>query len=152
MHRTCTNRTAKFLALVTTIAALCLPAYAGELLPFKGRATEAVIAAEPVPDGTLVTTTGTGQATHLGRLLRDASVVIHDDGTLDGAVVFTAANGDQLVADLEGALTSPTTLAGTYTFTGGTGRFSDASGTASFVGVTPDGLHVSLTFYGSIQF
>jgi hypothetical protein len=88
----------------------------------------------------------------LGSFTRIATVLIHPNGTLEGTVVFTAANGDQLVANLEGALTSPTTQAGTYTFSGGSGRFSDATGVASFTAITSDGIHVALTFEGAIDF
>jgi hypothetical protein len=152
MFRTRTDRTTSILAALTAIAALALPASAGEQRPFYGRGTEAVIAAAPTSEGLAVTATGAGQATHLGRFTRVADVVIHPDNTFDGTVVFTAANGDRLVADLAGGFTSQTTLAGVYTFTGGSGRFSDASGTAGFEGETPDGIHVSLTFKGSIQY
>ena len=100
-----------------------------------------------------MTTTGAGQATHLGSFTRLASVVIRlVDGRTEGTVVFTAANGDQLFADFEGTPTSPTTVVGTYTFTGGTGRFSDASGVAEFVGVTSDGIHIAIAFEGTIQY
>ena len=49
-----------------------------------------------------------------------------------GWMVFTAADGDQLRLDFEGQFISPTTAVGTYEFTGGTGRFRDATGTADF--------------------
>jgi hypothetical protein len=69
-------------------------------------------------------------------------------------VVFTAANGDQLFAEIEGVPTgSPTTVGGTYTFTGGTGRFSDASGMAEFTGViASDGIHITVAFEGTMQY
>lgn len=138
--------------VLVVVAGLARPAAADDLLPFRGRAIEVVTSAVPVVDGLLVTTTGTGEATYLGRFTRVATVLIRPDGSFEGSVVFTAANGDQLFADLVGGLTSPTTLAGTYTFTGGTGRFGDASGAADFAGVTSDGIHVALTFAGTIDF
>lgn len=137
---------------IVLAALIGLPAVAGETRPMKGRAFEDVISAEPVPDGLLVTTVGAGNATHLGRFTREASVVVHDDGTFDGTVVFTAANGDQLVADLDGGYQSLTLISGLYTFTGGTGRFSDATGSADFDAVTADGLHADIVFSGSIQY
>ena len=47
--------------------------------------------------------------------------------TLEGTLVFTAAAGDRFETHLEGAFMSSTTLAGVYTSTGGTGRFSNAA-------------------------
>ena len=133
------------------IPELALPASAGNWRPFKGQGNEAVVGAEPSPDGLMVITVGGGQVTHLGRFTRDASVVIHDDGTIEGSVTFFAANGDKLTADIEGTF-SPPTLQGTYTFTGGDGRFENASGVADFKGFTADGMHVALTFEGTIQY
>jgi hypothetical protein len=37
-------------------------------------------------------------------------------------------------------------------FTGGTGRFENASGEADFESVTSDGIHFLLTFEGTIGF
>jgi hypothetical protein len=37
-------------------------------------------------------------------------------------------------------------------FTGGSGRFSDATGTADFEATTPDGLHVAISFAGLIGY
>ena len=51
------------------------------------------------------------------------------------AVLFTitAASGDLLYADYEQVLDVATlTWKGSYTFTGGTGRFADATGTGEF--------------------
>jgi hypothetical protein len=119
---------------------------------FRGRADAVVTAAVPAPDGLHLTVTATGQATHLGRFTRHETVILRADGTFDATLVFTAANGDQLCATGRGAFTSPTTAEGTYTFTGGTGRFRDASGEAAFEGVTSDGIHIALTFEGTIRF
>ena len=41
---------------------------------------------------------------------------------------------------------------GTYTFAGGSGRFSDATGSAAFTASTPDFVHVSVTFDGTIDY
>jgi hypothetical protein len=38
-----------------------------------------------------------------------------------------------------------------YTFTGETGRFADATGTADLEAATLDGAHVDVTFDGSIS-
>jgi hypothetical protein len=67
-------------------------------------------------------------------------------------MVFTAANGDELSLDFDGHFISPTTAVGTYEFTGGTGRFSEASGTADFEAVLGDQGHVDVVFAGSIHY
>ena len=145
-------RPASLVVALMVVTGLAAPAAAEHLRPFRGAAVEEVTSAVPVEAGLLVTATGAGQATHLGSFTRIATVLIHPNGTLEGTVVFTAANGDQLVANLEGALTSPTTQAGTYTFSGGSGRFSDATGVAPFTAITSDGIHVALTFEGPSTF
>ena len=83
---------------------------------------------------------GPCRISHLGRTTLYLRQVI--DFTTGRAVseevTFTAANGDVLRATSVtiGTSTGPTTfsLAGTFTFTGGTGRFSQASGSVPFVG------------------
>ena len=100
------------------------------------------------------TASATGQATHLGRFTRTETVLIDlSNGTFTGTLVFIAANGDRLKADATGHLTSPTgdSAEGTYVFTGGTGRFQNASGQASFE-VAADGLNFDVTFNGTIQY
>ena len=128
------------------------PAVVQQEVPFKGNANAIVTSVVPAEDGLHMTLTATGQATHLGRYTREESIVIHPDGSIEGSVVFVAANGDRLFADFNGGFISPTTIAGTYHFTGGTGRFEDATGSADFSGVTTDFVHAAITFSGSIAF
>jgi hypothetical protein len=117
--------------------------------PFKGFAEGVVTGV--LPSGAIVVESE-GIATHLGDFTRTELVFFGPDGAIAGSVIFTAANGDQLWADFEGDFISPTTAEGTYTFTGGTGRFSDATGTASFEATTTDGLHLDVAFAGSISY
>lgn len=84
--------------------------------------------------------TGPCWISHLGLTTSYLRQVI-DFSTLTAVseeVTFTAANGDVLRATsiTMGTPTGPTTfsLAGTFTFIGGTGRFAHASGSAPFVG------------------
>ena len=65
-------------------------------------------------------------------------------GTVAGSMVFTAANGDRLSGVVAGGFSSPTTAVGTYTFTRGTGRFENATGSAGFSVVTPDGVQFAV--------
>jgi hypothetical protein len=106
------------------------------------------------PASRKITASATGQATHLGRFTRTETLIVNlSEGTFTGTVEFTAANGDQLKADVAGHFTSPTgdRAEGTYVFTGGTGRFQNASGEAAFE-VAPDGMEFDVTFNGTIQY
>lgn len=152
MFRTHVSRATSLVMVLTAVVGLALPVSADNSVPFRGRADAVVTGVEPVPGGLLLTVAATGEATHLGRFTREERVVLGANGTLVGRLVFTAANGDQLFADVAGGFVSPTTAVGTYTFTGGTGRFRNASGGADFVGETTDGVHLALTFEGTLGF
>ena len=138
-----------------TVLGLGHPATAAPPVPFQGRADLVVTGAEDLPPASRrLTASATGQATHLGRFTRTETLIVNlSDGTFTGTLEFTAANGDQLNADVEGHFTSPTgeSAEGTYLFTGGTGRFQNASGGAAFE-VTPDGMNFDVTFNGTIQY
>ena len=129
-----------------------LAGWGGANRAFRGNAEGVVTGISP--EGALIAES-TGTATHLGKYTRTETVFI-DGAEVSGTIVFTAANGDELWADFTGAFTSPTTAEGTYTFTGGTGRFEDATGTASFqvtTATTPDGVtHLSVRFRGKIGY
>jgi hypothetical protein len=99
----------------------------GSALPLKGSLTgsEAV-------DGAQHTVRASGTAALLGRFDLVANIVVNDE-TLQGTgtTTWTAANGDQIVANTVGnALVDfPTvTIQENQTIIGGTGRFSNASG------------------------
>ena len=85
--------------------------------------------------------TGTGNATHLGLFTNAGKVFFkpnpNDPNLLDtsGEAILTAANGDKLGIVVETGKTDVTTGVGTGTFrfTGGTGRFANASGLTSYV-------------------
>lgn len=99
------------------------------------------LTADPACRGFRVSGTGTGRATHMG------SATISVDECVDfamepgrvhvyGSLVLTAANGDELhvsvdkVGDPPGP-TGDAHVAGPYVVTGGTGRFSGATGAGS---------------------
>jgi hypothetical protein len=117
---------------------------------FKGTADGAITGATS-PVDLIVDYTGT--ATHLGTFTRRELVHINADGTIVGTIVFVAANGDELDVSLSGQFTSLAgdAVAGGYTFTGGTGRFSDATGSATFAGTIVNG-QVSVSFDGTIDY
>jgi hypothetical protein len=86
---------------------------------------------------------GTGHATHLGRLTVDQSNCAAPLGTTfaitDGEFTLTAANGDQVVGAYFGELVplAPPlfSIDGAFTITGGTGRFTGATGGGDVSGV-----------------
>jgi hypothetical protein len=101
---------------------------------------------------------GTGQATHLGRYTEvgSASFSPTDDPTvlqIDAWSIYTAANGDELYAVFTGRLNGVTgAITATVTYVGGTGRFDDASGSATLLGqILPDGT-ISVAIKGTIDY
>ena len=140
------------LLAAVTLAFAAHSARAGDQVPFKGRAEGAVVSMAPDPAGVVLTALAGGNATHLGRFSREETLLLNPmTGILAGAITFTAANGDQLRCTFAGGFISPTTATGTYTFTGGTGRFENATGSAAFVASTPDGVHLSAEFEGTLS-
>lgn len=91
-------------------------------------------------DGSGFTFTAAGEATQLGRWTNAGAVtVVGPDPDVPGNLAvagwakFTAANGDELYAQVTGSL-DPATGAGlgVFSWDGGTGRFAGATGTAVF--------------------
>lgn len=108
-------------------------------VPFKGVFSGQAISAQPTddPDVLLITTAGSGNATHLGNFTM-VSPHLADLVTLEveGTQGFSAANGDTLTATFTGQFF---VIAGGYlaasidcTITGGTGRFAGAGGGYTF--------------------
>ena len=92
---------------------------------------------------TTLTYTGTCQLAHLGRATVSADQTLGSPDPTTGVIAYTniatytAANGDQLRVLGAGTATpnaTGVTLAGSETADGGTGRFADASGSATLAG------------------
>ena len=145
----------KYLALLLAAVAVAFvpqSVCAGNSVPFKGNAVGAIVSATPTPAGVVVKTLAEGYATHLGRFTREEDLVLNPTtGSIAGTLVFTAANGDELSALVAAQFTSPTNVVGTMTFTGGTGRFKNATGQADAIVSTPDGIHFTVEFEGSVS-
>ena len=124
---------------------------AGPKVPLRGQAEGAITELVTGPDGVAITVVSQGNATHLGLFTREERILLDPAaGTFAGSIVFTSADGGQLVGSVAGGFTSPTAAAGTYAFAGGTGRFEGATGDAEFVLSTPDGVHFTATFEGKV--
>jgi hypothetical protein len=121
------------------------------MTPFKGWGSGQVVAANQQPTYLELTIAGSGQSTHLGRFSRHEVLQIDGTGGIIGTIDFTAANSDVLSVQVTGQFISATTAVGTYTVTGGTGRFAGATGSASFVAVSLDGIHVDVRFDGFLN-
>lgn len=107
--------------------------------------------------------TGQGEATHLGRFTW-ADVEYANFAVIPGGVAvvatftMTAANGDELYGEFAsvGYFADAVTLviSGAYEFTGGTGRFADATGSGDIdaTAFLAPGLPFVGTFDGTIDF
>jgi hypothetical protein len=132
--RRCTRLIAPCLLLV--FAGSQTPASAPR--PFQGRVTAAwdnIFLALVAPPAHFV---GGGPVTHMGMTTQAGTLVLEAPISLGvfpghGSVTITAANGDTVSFDYEGLLFANTGEGvGTFTFTGGTGRFAHASGSGTF--------------------
>jgi len=101
---------------------------------------------------------GSGEATHLGQYTEVGSAQFTPtaDPTVlrvDAWSVYTAANGDHLYATFTGHLNGLTgAITATGTYLGGTGRFDDASGSATLSGqMLADGT-ISVAVEGTIDY
>src|SRR5688572_8348621 len=144
----------KYLVLLAALMVAFGPqgVQASDSVPFKGSGVGAIVSASPDPAGVLLTVLVEGHASHVGHFIREELVVFDPvAGTLSGTFVTTAANGDQIFGTVTGQFISPTTVVGTNTFTGGTGRFENATGQTTFSLVTADGIHFAVEFGGRLS-
>jgi hypothetical protein len=117
--------------------------------PFKGSA-QGYITGQIPPNGLFLEMSG--KATHLGKFTREEYAYLGADGSVVGTIIFTAANGDELWAEIDGGFTSATDVEGRYIITGGTGRFQGATGGANFKAYTPDFHYAEVVFEGTISY
>jgi hypothetical protein len=118
---------------------------AAPVRPFSGACTTTgVVAGQVLVDGVpglLLTFEATCRLTHLGLTHATATQQVLFTGpsevTISNTTTYVAANGDTLNATFTGAGTQvglAATFSGTQRFTGGTGRFADATGEAKLEG------------------
>ena len=127
-------------------------------VPFKGSCVTTSTGAPIGPGKLHILVNGECQFTHLGKTEFFADQIADiAGGTLAGNNVFTAANGDQLYSTNSGPLAPPVsgvlTVGGNVTFTGGTGRFTNASGQGQFSGLVNVAAQTGANSWeGAIQF
>ena len=101
---------------------------------------------------------GSGEATHLGRYREAGTVSFTPTGApavlhVEGSIVYTAANGDQLHANVSGELNAVTgAVTANVSYVGGTGRFATATGSSSLSGQLGAGGAISVTVSGRIDY
>ena len=121
-------------------------------VPMRGNGSGQITSQTPGPNGVAITAVGEGEATHLGKFTREENILLNpENSTITGTIVFTAADGSELYCGFAGAFTGATTVAGTYTITGGTGRFDGATGAAFFDITLGDAGSFSFGFAGTIS-
>jgi hypothetical protein len=120
-------------------------------VPFKGTGDD--VDSDFIGTTVVVTTSGPGNGTHLGRFSFTQTVTVNfTTGTSAGSAHFLAANGDSIDTTVAGS-GHPTGTPGeisitdVHTITGGTGRFAGAQG--SF---TVERLASAITFFTSGSF
>jgi hypothetical protein len=117
-----------------TSSAAAASAVAPHDVPFKGRLQGTDADSDPTSTSLVVTTDGTGNATHLGRFSFSQRVTLDfATGTTVGTAHWTAANGDSFDTTLTGSghLTGAPgeiSITDIHTITGGSGRFEGARG------------------------
>ena len=136
----------RFLAIAAALALLpwAPKVSADEMLPFEARLEGF---ADPVfhPDGTISNTENAiGQATHLGLFawhsVEEARFISETTLHVCGSFTMTAADGDQVFGTYETIGTADFatfvgTFIGEYKVKGGTGRFGNAGGGGTIIGV-----------------
>jgi hypothetical protein len=128
------------LACFTAVFVLApTPASARHEVPFRGVfSTEVEI--EFVYPFFYISVTGHGNASHLGATtaVTDNQIVNVEIGSATATYTLTGANGDTVVLEMIFQVTflpnNAVTFEGTYTVTGGTGRFFRATGSGELAG------------------
>lgn len=132
------------LALIApTLAVLPSAARAGGPVPIHGQYETTIRLYTLLTGKVLDVVNGAGQASHLGMSFLHIEKIVQfltDSLTFAGDFKMIAANGDILSGTIEGwgSLPGPDgslPFWGTFTFTGGTGRFEGATGSADIIGL-----------------
>jgi hypothetical protein len=100
---------------------------------------------------------GAGNATHLGLLTTVSSYtdILDGEGNViatNGHDVFTAADGSELIMDWSAILNADFTEDGTFVFSGGTGRFENATGSGTLHAYLTGEYDIALIMTGTIVY
>ena len=138
LWNTASRRIGIRLALVVlTLCCLAAPAAANQV-PFTATGTAAITGVTHLPGGLIqLDTSVSGTATHLGNVTGPLTRIQDHQGNFGSTAVFVGANGtDSVFLTIYGRFESTggkcvLTSTGTYTVTGGTGAFANATGSGT---------------------
>jgi len=135
------NRTSRrigssLVMVVLTLCGLAAPAAADDQVSFTATGTAVITSVTHLPGGlTELGGTVSGTATHLGNVTGPITRIQNHQGNFSSTAVFVGANGtDSVFLSISGQFENPKgdkcviTSTGTYTVTGGTGAFANATG------------------------
>jgi hypothetical protein len=131
--------------------------FAGDAVPIKATVitTGATVQPGVFPVLAVITSTGEGTSSHLGKLTTSGVVTLTwttGGVKVTGTATTVAANGDKLYNTLEGWSVGEGALDGSFVITGGTGRFEGATGSGSVTSsVDDDGVQTAV-YVGTISY
>ena len=125
--------------VVLTLCGLAAPAAADDQVSFTATGTAVITSVTHLPGGlTQLNGTVSGSATHLGNVTGPTTRIQDHQGNFSTTTVLVGANGtDSVFLAISGQFESPhgnkcvITSTGTYTVTGGTGAFANATGSGT---------------------
>jgi hypothetical protein len=148
-----------YLALVAALALSCFSNRAvAQDVPFQGAADGRDQSVTLEPGGIHIIALATGQATHVGRFTERLDYLLsYDLVNFAGVATITAANGDLLSLNFQGAIPGfasrhfPLPFTARFTVVGGTGRFQQATGAGDILGIDFGQGLFALAFEGQIR-